>query len=300
MAAKSTMKRRKVSASEENATKVDKISTLPDSLLSHILSFLPARHAVATSILSKRWRSVWTSIPNLDFDNDLKHFHVIYRVLLQTEPNSIKSFRISCRDLSFDPSDVTSWVSTAMRRKVQKLHLSLIPKETFKLPRSFYSCETIVELKLVGNFNLNVPTPVYLPSLKKLSLIRVIYAKDAFDMLVCGCPVLEDLSVQTECDIAWKTCPVALKNCSIEFIRFKGDNYKLDINASSIQCLSLTGKLNGDNYHIRNTNSLVEAKFYVFADEGDTRYLVSLLGSLRQAKILSLSSATTWVSSNFK
>ncbi|MGS7457711.1 F-box protein, partial [Mycobacterium tuberculosis] len=42
---------------------------MPDSVLSCILSFLPTERVVATSILSKRWRYVWTSVDKLDFDN---------------------------------------------------------------------------------------------------------------------------------------------------------------------------------------------------------------------------------------
>lgn len=41
----------------------DFISGLPDCLLHNILSFLDMKLAVQTSILSTRWRYIWTSLP---------------------------------------------------------------------------------------------------------------------------------------------------------------------------------------------------------------------------------------------
>ncbi|PNX93525.1 F-box/LRR-repeat protein [Trifolium pratense] len=44
----------------------DRISSLPDPILHHILSFLPTKLAATTSILSKRWNPQWLSVPVLE------------------------------------------------------------------------------------------------------------------------------------------------------------------------------------------------------------------------------------------
>ncbi|XP_015578977.3 putative F-box protein At3g58950 [Ricinus communis] len=48
---------------------MDIISSLPNVVLCHVLSFLPTKKAVATSILSRRWRYGRISVPNLDFED---------------------------------------------------------------------------------------------------------------------------------------------------------------------------------------------------------------------------------------
>ncbi|KAI3965660.1 hypothetical protein MKX01_010617 [Papaver californicum] len=45
----------------------DRISELPESLIHHILSFLPIKCIASTTILSKRWNNLWLSLPILDF-----------------------------------------------------------------------------------------------------------------------------------------------------------------------------------------------------------------------------------------
>ncbi|KAM0017032.1 putative F-box domain-containing protein [Helianthus debilis subsp. tardiflorus] len=53
----------------------DRLSMLPEDILALILSLMPTKYAVQTSILSKRWRYTWTFVTNLDFDYTmLMHF----------------------------------------------------------------------------------------------------------------------------------------------------------------------------------------------------------------------------------
>ncbi|KAL5698935.1 hypothetical protein ACHQM5_029905 [Ranunculus cassubicifolius] len=46
---------------------VDRLSELPDSILHHIFSSLETREIVQASLLSRRWRGLWTSTPYLNF-----------------------------------------------------------------------------------------------------------------------------------------------------------------------------------------------------------------------------------------
>lgn len=48
---------------------LDIISNLPSDVIEQILSHLPIRDAVRTSILSRNWRYRWATIRHLVFDN---------------------------------------------------------------------------------------------------------------------------------------------------------------------------------------------------------------------------------------
>lgn len=49
----------------------DRISKLPIEILHLILAFLPITTVVQTNLVSKRWQSLWTTIPYMHFDEEL-------------------------------------------------------------------------------------------------------------------------------------------------------------------------------------------------------------------------------------
>ncbi|GFP88701.1 putative F-box/LRR-repeat protein at5g41840 [Phtheirospermum japonicum] len=52
-----------------NSPSIDRLSALPEGIICHILSFLPTKTSLSTSILARRWRFLWARVPNLNFDS---------------------------------------------------------------------------------------------------------------------------------------------------------------------------------------------------------------------------------------
>ncbi|CAN1224551.1 F-box/FBD/LRR-repeat protein At4g00160 [Linum grandiflorum] len=67
---KEKARKRRRRSKRDSTCAVDRLSELPDCILNHILSFLITKDAVKTSVLSRRWRSVWKDVPVIDLDAD--------------------------------------------------------------------------------------------------------------------------------------------------------------------------------------------------------------------------------------
>ncbi|RID68877.1 hypothetical protein BRARA_C01008 [Brassica rapa] len=201
-------------------TREDRISLLPDHLLCQILSDVPTKTAVVTSVLSTRWRTIWISTPVLDLHtHDFPNFYAfasfISRFLYFSKGSSclhklkldlrfgrpIQDISSELRNLEFvscyylDPTYlITQWINNAV--KVQHLDILLLhPRIVDMMPLSIYTCVTLVSLKLC-NVSLAASEYVSLPRLKIMHLVDNVYANDAFlEKLISSCPVLEDLTV---------------------------------------------------------------------------------------------------------
>ncbi|XP_013742308.2 F-box/FBD/LRR-repeat protein At4g26340 [Brassica napus] len=182
---------------------MDILSALSDDLLLRILSFVPTKDVVATSLLSKRWEGLWTSVSKLSYDDsdhtgDYKNFsQFVYRSLLSNNAPVLDKLHLKLGpDCPF--IDVDLWTNIALTRRVRELEIDLFSKEeSFNLPNSLYTSETLEILTLISCVLVNVPSSVCLPSLKTLKLDRVDYTDNAtLPRLLSGCPNLEVLFLE--------------------------------------------------------------------------------------------------------
>ncbi|CAI9093480.1 OLC1v1028985C1 [Oldenlandia corymbosa var. corymbosa] len=153
------------------------------------------KDAVATGILSKRWELPWTSVPCLDFDDNGLHFK-----------------KSGMRFMNF--------VRKAITRNVLVLEL-YTPGLSFHLPRTTFTCKTLVVLKLCDNqVAISVPKGACTPNLKILELNSVSYEDDeSASNLISASLVLENLSIRRILfDNVWKMRihAAALKYLKIE------------------------------------------------------------------------------------
>ncbi|XP_057444507.1 F-box/FBD/LRR-repeat protein At4g00160-like, partial [Lotus japonicus] len=219
----------------------DRLSLLPDPILCHILSFLPTKQSVATSVLSKRWMPLWRSVPTLDLEYSnytgnkeeyARFVHSVYAFIVSRDMHHpIQKFRLNCSFHSYDPTNVSVWVNAVVQCKVQHLELSLCtPNPLQPLPNlsSIFTCKTLLVLKLQGTKLEPISSgSVDLPFLKLLHLQDLRFSKRAcLAELLSGCPILEDFKAkrlyfhQDVADTEFKTLPklLGLVN-NVKFLR---------------------------------------------------------------------------------
>ncbi|KAM7269431.1 hypothetical protein ACFE04_024928 [Oxalis oulophora] len=110
---------------DEEAT-IDRLSNLPDGMIHHILSFVDARLAVQTSVLSKRWIHLWINIPVLnfysrEFPGKFSFENFIRQFLKRHNASTIHTLRFQ-NLLKLDQSLVANVVKRAVSRNV--LHIN--------------------------------------------------------------------------------------------------------------------------------------------------------------------------------
>ncbi|CAL9224139.1 unnamed protein product [Arabidopsis halleri] len=177
---------------------INSISFLPDEILAHILSFLPTKRAASTSILSKRWRTLFQIMnllcPSLYLDdsdllyperqteeesvvqNSFRNF--VDKTLSGCNNNSLKKFSLNYQDDVQRMSLTTRWISKAMELGVSDLDLCIYMHLMYEpprlLPNTVFINNTLVKLTLGTEICLGMAPLEYLEEL----YIHHIYIED--------------------------------------------------------------------------------------------------------------------------
>ncbi|XP_040989678.1 putative F-box/LRR-repeat protein At3g58880 [Juglans microcarpa x Juglans regia] len=190
---------------------VDWFSSLPDSLVVHIFSFLKMEEIIRTSILSRRFRYLYLSVPYLDFDSEELSAKLGDQYCMRTylddfmsQRNENRMLRFRLRWLCFEPQSdenrIVAWLCNVLHCGVQELdiEISIGRQGTFILPAmSSFSCGYLEVLKLnLHGGHLVLPSSVFL-SLRILSMKSVRIFHDSFgDWISSSCQRLETLNLE--------------------------------------------------------------------------------------------------------
>ncbi|KAJ0246968.1 FBD domain-containing protein [Hirschfeldia incana] len=282
---------------------MDKISGLSDDVLVKILLLVPTKVAVSTSILSKRWKYLWMSLPRLDYclricsESECEKLRCFLdRNLPLHRAPVIESFRLrvgggcSC----FKPENINMCISTAVSysvRELEMLYESTDPaKPVVVLPSNLYTCNSLVVLKLDGGFLLDLPTTVSLPSLRTLKLQSVRYfSYKTLPLLLSKCPVLEDLVVDLREDDTPRYLVVSVPSLQSLSLYIPYNNHLIDGLVLITPALKYI-KLMDYNEHywlLENMPNLIEA--YVDVNCPDL-IIKKLIGPITSVKRLSICS----------
>uniref|UniRef100_A0A3Q7EEZ5 F-box domain-containing protein n=1 Tax=Solanum lycopersicum TaxID=4081 RepID=A0A3Q7EEZ5_SOLLC len=172
----------------------DRLSDLPDSLLLQILSLLPTEEAFRTCILSKRWQYLWTSLDSLIFSprrfwgrNKGFRSFVDYVLSHSTAPK-ITKFEIHCSGLHSYKSQISQWLTFAVKKNVQ--HAVLYSPPPSIMSQCFFNCSSLISLYLAES-SLVSTVVIAWKSLKTIKLEEMVVVDAEIENLLSGCPALE-------------------------------------------------------------------------------------------------------------
>ncbi|PVH36588.1 hypothetical protein PAHAL_6G112300 [Panicum hallii] len=210
----------------------DRLSDLPDSMLHHIMSFLSAKEAARTCVLSQRWRLLWTSAPCLDisidqFGNDRVRFSKFVEHLLQSRaPASLDTFCLHTCALD----RACNWIDHAIKHNVRVLEFTedarweplYLDPQCLAFSSEFLTCLKVTNVALDGS--VFDPLSRTCPSLETLQLIGSFFevseiSSNSLKRLdIIGCFFSKDLMIRTpnlislclespQCKCAWFNDP---------------------------------------------------------------------------------------------
>ena len=276
------------SDNQEHSGCVDFISNMPDDILCRIISKLPTKYAIGTSILSIRWKHLFSLIPEtfLDFDDSLLlhptasppsgltvpskerktcFVNFMYRVMdviLKDVPTAFK-FRLKLNQY-YEDYQIIDWVLAALVHGVMWFELVFSLDHASSLFDCLSGWTSVHHLKLENSI-IHAYGSFSLPNLKKLVINDSVCAdEDSLPHLLYGSPVLEDLTMHYcylgELETLNISIPT-LRFLIIEYCYNEAVPYELVLDTPKLDLLFYQDNV-AKGYTVKNLSTLVNAQIY--------------------------------------
>ncbi|XP_071734083.1 uncharacterized protein [Rutidosis leptorrhynchoides] len=248
----------------------DRISNLPDDIIQHILSFLDLKYAMQTSSLSKKWKLVWTLLPQLNLDSyefpDMHSFNKFakHALLHRNHHREVSVLELRCRGVA-NQSTSRSIVNYAGLHNVTRLTLVWSGTKHVEFPQFLFNCRALVDLTLelecyrtASLARCNISESGWdFPALEKLNLryFDLDGGKNKHINLFSKCVNLKDLTL---CRINMNgldelnLCAPQLSNLSVTF----GYSGPKVLNVVAPQLQNLTASV--DSVHVLHCRDLLQ------------------------------------------
>ncbi|KAJ3705171.1 hypothetical protein LUZ61_008876 [Rhynchospora tenuis] len=176
----------------------DYLSRLPSEIIENILVKLPIKEAVRTSVLSSKCKSLWTSMPDLVFNEDTTESDLIRIVdkVLKVHQGPIQKFEVEQgRDKHVGEEVISRWLLVLSKNELKDLRLGFDMHQNCKVPSSLFSYQKLENLEISG-CTISAPQCFQgLKLLRNLSLCSCELVGITIEKFVLGCPLLERLTL---------------------------------------------------------------------------------------------------------
>lgn len=187
---------------------------LPADLICTILSKLPQKEAIRTSVLSSKWRSMWTLRSKISLDGGAvcgsrrrgqnkycqRFINNVEKVLQNYQGKMVEAFGIKFEFDSILVDNLNKWVSFAVSARTKHLSFDLVPirfarcDDRFIFPFELLDSGSICRLQHLQFSFISLQPPSWFggfPNLRKLGLNLVHVTRKELENMLCNCCCLE-------------------------------------------------------------------------------------------------------------